>query len=66
LRTARGKSVHKIKSLLFIGKAEVKGLHVWHKNAKAVPVAPGAPLPKGCLAEVTAIRSAYNFEVEEA
>jgi hypothetical protein len=66
LRMAKGKSVHEVKSVLFLGKAEVKGLHVWHKNAKAVPVAPGAPLPKGYLAEVTAIRSAHNFKVGEA
>jgi hypothetical protein len=65
LRTAKGKSVHDIKSVLFLGKAEFKGLYVWHKNAKAVPLAPGAPLPKGCLAEVMAIRSAHGFKVEE-
>jgi hypothetical protein len=66
LRIAKGKSVHEVRNVLFLGKAEFKGLHVWHKNAKAVPVAPGAPLPKGCLAEVTAIRSAHNFKVGEA
>jgi hypothetical protein len=50
---------------LRVGKAEIRGLHVWQAGAKRVAPEPGAPLPKGCLATVTAIRAAKGFKLEE-
>jgi hypothetical protein len=52
-------------SRLRVGKAEIRGLHVWQAGAKRVAPEPGAPLPKGCLATVTAIRAAKGFKLEE-
>ena len=50
---------------LRMGEAEIRGLHVWEAGAKVVAVAPRAPLPKGCVAEVRGILTATDFNVEE-
>jgi hypothetical protein len=65
LMPREGMSLEKVANLLQMGKAEIGGLHVWLDHAKTVVLEPGAPLPKKCLATVTAIRAAKGFKLEE-
>jgi hypothetical protein len=62
---ADGKTAEEVVNNLLIGKAGLRssGLHIWLKSAKPVPLSTGAPLPKGCLGEVTGIEG-RGFKLE--
>jgi len=62
---ADGRTAEEIVNKLLIGKAGLRSsaLHIWLKSAKPVPLSPGAPLPKGCLGEVTGIEG-RGFKLE--
>jgi hypothetical protein len=65
LQPREGMSLEEVANQLRIGKAEIRGLYVWFCHANTVVLEPGAPLPKKCLATVTAIRAAKGFKLEE-
>jgi hypothetical protein len=62
---ADGMAAEEVFSRLLIRKAELRtsGLHIWLRSAKPVPLSAGAPLPKGCLGEVTGIEG-RGFKLE--